>query len=276
VDRRRLQAGGVLLAGVVLVGAAVVLAGKSADPVASAPATTEVASTLAPSTSLVIEPTAAEDTTTEALASAGAAAIAPESNPAAVAEASDTIESDARYGEEVLDQLELDQATAPLEGAEQPARPVNVPLGDERSCPLGGTFQHWYDWLAPRAGGKVHMGHDLIAPMGTPVLAVTDGFVARVDRVDQYSGGMTDRQGVAMAVVSAQGERFFYAHLAEIAPQLQPGSPVVTGQVIGWVGQTGDARMSVPHLHFEWRPDGRTYADPQAMVSQLCNLPVGG
>lgn len=263
-----------LLAGVLLVGAAVTLAGRGGGSAASAPATSLVATTLSPTTEAATEPTT-EASTTEAIATGGAAAVAPESDPAAVAEATDSIEGDARYGEDVLDQLELDQATAPLEGAEQPARPVNVPLGDQRSCPLGGPFQHWYDWLAPRAGGKIHLGHDLIAPMGTPVLAVTDGFVARVDRVDQYTGGMTDRQGVALAMVSAQGERFFYAHMADIAPQLQPGSPVVTGQVIGWVGQTGDARMSVPHLHFEWRPDGRTYADPQPLVSQLCNAPVG-
>jgi len=266
------QAGGVLSACALLVGAAIVFAGRGSQPVASAP--TSVPSTAAATTVVVTTAAVTTVVVTQPVASGGAAAIAPDSDPAAVADPTDSIEPDARYGEDVLDHVELDQATAPTEG-EQPVRPVNVPLGDQRSCPLGGPFEHWYDWLAPRAGNKVHLGHDLIAPMGTPVLAVTDGFLARVDRVDQYTGGMTDRQGVAIAMVSAQGERFFYAHMAEIAPQLQPGSPVVTGQVIGWVGQTGDASMSVPHLHFEWRPDGRNYADPQAMVSELCANPIG-
>jgi murein DD-endopeptidase MepM/ murein hydrolase activator NlpD len=260
----------VLSAGALVVGAAIVFAGRGSQPVASSPTTVPTSATT------VVLTTSVETTTptTLPLASGGAAAVVPESGPVAVGGAPDSIENDARYGEDVLDQLELDQATAPLEG-EQPARPVNVPLGDQRACPLGGPFRHWYDWLAPRAGNKVHLGHDLIAPMGTPVLAVTDGFLARVDRVDQYAGGLSDRQGVAVAMVSAQGERFFYAHMADIAPQLQPGSPVVTGQVIGWVGQTGDAQMSVPHLHFEWRPDGRNYADSQPLVTELCAAPIG-
>jgi murein DD-endopeptidase MepM/ murein hydrolase activator NlpD len=121
----------------------------------------------------------------------------------------------------------------------------------------------------------VHLGHDLIAPMGTPVLAVSDAYVVRVDREDRYDGGLGDRQGVALAIVTAQGERFFYAHLADIAPQLQPGSPVVTGQVLGWVGRTGDAQRSVPHLHLEWRPDGRVHADPESLVTGLCQTPLG-
>jgi murein DD-endopeptidase MepM/ murein hydrolase activator NlpD len=267
VERGRLQAGAVLLAGAALVGAAFALSGGGDGSAAPAPA---------PTSSVADDPAAGDATTDSAtgvstaapaVASDGAAAVA----AAPVPEGSDGV----GYAEEVLDQVELDQATVPVNTAEQPSRPVNVPLGDQRSCPLGGPFDHWFDWLAPRRGGKSHLGHDLIAPTGTPVLAVSDAFVVRVDREDRFDGGMRDTQGVALAIVTAQGERFFYAHLAAIAPQLQPGSPVVTGQVIGWVGKTGDAQLSVPHLHIEWRPDGRIHADPQPLVSELCANPVG-
>jgi murein DD-endopeptidase MepM/ murein hydrolase activator NlpD len=266
VERGRLQAGAVLLAGAALVGAAFALSGGGDGSAAPAPT-----STVAPRETVVGEgstaPATGASTAAPAVASDGAAAVA--AGPAA--EGSEAV----GYAEEVLDQVELDQATVPVNTAEQPSRPVNVPLGDQRSCPLGGPFDHWFDWLAPRRGGKVHLGHDLIAPTGTPVLAVSDAFVVRVDRQDLFDGGMRDTQGVALAIVTAQGERFFYAHLADIAPQLQPGSPVVTGQVIGWVGKTGDAQLSVPHLHLEWRPDGRIHADPQPLVSELCGSPVG-
>lgn len=95
---------------------------------------------------------------------------------------------------------------------------------------------------AARSGGRVHRSIDIMAPHGTPVLAVADGEVVRKSR--SRLGGIT------LYLRSADGSHdFYYAHLSRYAEGVGVGTLVRQGDVLGYVGTTGNARS--PHLHFQ-------------------------
>jgi peptidoglycan LD-endopeptidase LytH len=102
-----------------------------------------------------------------------------------------------------------------------------------------------YDsFLEPRSGGRVHHAVDIMAPRGTPVLAADDGRVLRLRR--NTLGGIT-----IYAVDPMDRYVYYYAHLERYAHGLAEGQVVTKGQVIGYVGTTGDAPANLPHLHFQ-------------------------
>ncbi len=98
-----------------------------------------------------------------------------------------------------------------------------------------------------------HEGNDIFAKMGTPIVAVLAGTI-------QYStygiGGNNAR------LTDARGDYFYYAHMSRFAAGLKSGDHVARGQVIGYVGETGDAAGTSPHLHFEIHPGGGPAVDP--------------
>ena len=95
---------------------------------------------------------------------------------------------------------------------------------------------------SPRSGGRVHNSIDIMAPHGTPVLAVSDGEVTR--RTRNRLGGIT------LYLTSPDGDYdFYYAHLSRYASGATVGSLVQQGDTLGFVGTTGNARA--PHLHFQ-------------------------
>ncbi len=99
-------------------------------------------------------------------------------------------------------------------------------------------------WGAPRGGDRGHEGLDIMAPRGTPVLAATDGRILRKYR--SSSGGRTIYQ------IGERGRLvFYYAHLERWAGDLEEGDTVRAGDVIGYVGDSGNAAAGVTHLHFE-------------------------
>jgi murein DD-endopeptidase MepM/ murein hydrolase activator NlpD len=94
-----------------------------------------------------------------------------------------------------------------------------------------------------RSGGRVHDAIDIHAPRGTPVLAVNDGSVIKL-----HSGA---RGGIALYQLDTDGRtRYYYAHLDRYADGIWEGVPVKKGQVIGYVGDTGNAQPGDHHLHF--------------------------
>lgn len=94
-----------------------------------------------------------------------------------------------------------------------------------------------------RSGGRVHDAIDIHAPRGTPVLAVNDGVVIKL-----HSGA---RGGTALYQLDPDGRtRYYYAHLDRYADGIWEGVPVKKGQVIGYVGDTGNAQPGDYHLHF--------------------------
>ena len=98
-------------------------------------------------------------------------------------------------------------------------------------------------YSAPR-GDRRHNALDIMAPRGTPVLAADEGRVFRVSR--NALGGLT-------VYVLDAAERFiyYYAHLDAYRDGLRAGERLARGDVLGYVGSTGNASASAPHLHFQ-------------------------
>lgn len=97
-------------------------------------------------------------------------------------------------------------------------------------------------WGAPRTPNRKHEGVDIFAPRGTPVLAAAPGYLTRMG-----DGGLG---GVTVWVTGAGGRSYYYAHLDRRAEGLELAQPVSTGTVLGYVGNTGNARTTPAHLHF--------------------------
>jgi peptidoglycan LD-endopeptidase LytH len=103
-----------------------------------------------------------------------------------------------------------------------------------------------YDrWGDPRGGGaRAHVGLDIMAANGTPVLAAADG---RIEKLYYSNGG----GGITIYQRSSDPRwMFYYAHLAAYAPGLREGQRVSAGDHIGYVGDTGNAGAGNDHLHF--------------------------
>jgi murein DD-endopeptidase MepM/ murein hydrolase activator NlpD len=94
--------------------------------------------------------------------------------------------------------------------------------------------------------GKWHHGDDIFAALGAPVVAVANGTINRV--------GWHKRGGWRLWVRDAAANQFYYAHLSGYAPRVFHTRHVKAGDVLGFVGNTGDAFASPPHLHFEVHP----------------------
>lgn len=96
---------------------------------------------------------------------------------------------------------------------------------------------------APRDGGRRrHRGIDIFAPRGTPVIAASEGQVSFI--------GTQPKAGKCVWLVNDNGVSFFYAHLDKWAAGLYEGKQIRAGDVLGYVGRTGNARKSSHHLHF--------------------------
>ncbi|HVF58029.1 MAG TPA: M23 family metallopeptidase [Pyrinomonadaceae bacterium] len=97
-------------------------------------------------------------------------------------------------------------------------------------------------WHAPRSGGRLHEGQDIFARRGTAVRSATQGYVVRV--------GESPLGGNTVFVAGAGGRSYYYAHLDSYAPGLAVGDYVTPESVLGYVGTTGNAEGTSPHLHF--------------------------
>lgn len=97
-------------------------------------------------------------------------------------------------------------------------------------------------WGAARSNGRTHQGIDIFAKRGTPVLSATQGIVQRV--------GLNTLGGQVVWIVGPNLSRHYYAHLDEYADHIQEGDWVEVGEVIGYVGNTGNAKNTPPHLHY--------------------------
>ncbi|MET0663131.1 MAG: LysM peptidoglycan-binding domain-containing protein [Ilumatobacteraceae bacterium] len=133
-----------------------------------------------------------------------------------------------------------------------------------RALPVRGACRFANSWHATRSGGRLHAGVDLISPAGTPVVAAANGTLTR-----QTTGGA--RSGNAWWLTTSTGTYFFYAHLASFSNGLSVGSTVQAGDVIGYVGSTGNAVS--PHLHFEIHPGGGGAVNPYSAIWMVggCN-----
>lgn len=127
-------------------------------------------------------------------------------------------------------------------------------------------------WGAPRPNGRVHVGTDMVAPYGTPVLAVADSVVLRVDRVDSFVAATdTDPGGLSVTLLSSWGDVFYYGHFASIAPEVVPGARFLAGARIGILGASGNASLSVPHVHLQWHPLAGPPQNPYWVLRSICS-----
>ena len=100
------------------------------------------------------------------------------------------------------------------------------------------------DTFHARRGARRHGALDILAPRGTPVLATDSGRILKIR--ENSAGGLT-----IYAVEPSERFVFYYAHLDRYAKGLREGAAVRQGDVIGYVGTTGNAPRNVPHLHFQ-------------------------
>jgi murein DD-endopeptidase MepM/ murein hydrolase activator NlpD len=136
-----------------------------------------------------------------------------------------------------------------------PGGPVQVPPRVSAALtesgyvfPVYGPVSFGDSFGAPRPNvpGGWHHGEDIFAPSGAPVLAVADGVLHTI--------GFTKIGGYRLWLRDRSGNEFYYAHLSAYSPLAVEGREVKAGDVIGFVGDTGDADGGLPHLHFEIHP----------------------
>jgi murein DD-endopeptidase MepM/ murein hydrolase activator NlpD len=129
--------------------------------------------------------------------------------------------------------------------------------------PMIGKCSFVDSWHAPRPGGRLHEGVDIIGARGLPLVAVKDGVITKMVTNQTLSGN-------AIRLTIADGTYFYYAHLDAFAEGITIGTQVAAGQVIGYNGSTGS---TTPHLHFEVHPRGGAAVNPYPFVKAVdaCN-----
>ena len=133
--------------------------------------------------------------------------------------------------------------------------------------PVQGPCSFENTWHAPRSGGRLHIGVDIIAKEGNLIYAAADGTITKV-----YSVANDRLAGNGVRLTTADGTYFFYGHFKSVADGITVGTKVKAGQVIGYNGKTGGT--NTPHLHFEVHPRGGEAVDPTPIVAAVdaCNV----
>jgi peptidoglycan LD-endopeptidase LytH len=118
------------------------------------------------------------------------------------------------------------------------AQPLMIPVAGVRPGTIRDSFN------APRSGGRTHQAFDIMAPRGTAVIAASNGRII---------GLRSNNLGGTTVYLLDDAERFvqYYAHLDAYAAGIREGMRVRQGQLLGYVGSTGNASPSAPHLHFQ-------------------------
>lgn len=155
----------------------------------------------------------------------------------------------------LLKRLGLGKRLAAAARARVPARIVPGASSRLSVFPVAGEHSYSDDFGDARHQGS-HEGTDIMADRGTPLLAVDSASVIRLSRTETSLGG------ISLWLERADGTQYYYAHMTSITEGLDVGSRVRVGQVVGTVGNTGDARYGAPHLHFEIHPGGGAATNP--------------
>jgi murein DD-endopeptidase MepM/ murein hydrolase activator NlpD len=115
--------------------------------------------------------------------------------------------------------------------------PLLIPVEGIKASQLSDTFND------SRGKGRIHDAIDIMAPLGTPVVAVDDGKVVKLFK--SVPGGLTVYQFDPSGTFA-----YYYAHLDRYAPGVVEGKELKRGELVGYVGYTGNASAAAPHLHF--------------------------
>ena len=131
-----------------------------------------------------------------------------------------------------------------------------------QACPVDGFTTFTDTWGAPRSGGRTHQGVDMLGARWTPLVAIEAGTIQRM-----RNGGLG---GITIWLRGNSGDTFYYAHLEAWAEGLRVGQQVQTGELIGYMGTSGNSPDYIPHLHFEYHPGGGAAVNPYPLVKGLC------
>lgn len=128
--------------------------------------------------------------------------------------------------------------------------------------PIAGVANFTHDWYFPRwgPGFRFHKGTDVFADHGTPVRSPVDGTV---------TSGNGSLGGIFVKVFQPDGTYFYMAHLAGLVEGFQEGMAVKTGDIVGYVGNTGNARTTPPHVHLGVYSPGGEPTDPKPILDQM-------
>jgi peptidoglycan LD-endopeptidase LytH len=136
-----------------------------------------------------------------------------------------------------------------------------ITIGAHRyACPVEPPYSYVDTWGASRSSGRHHEGTDIMAPHGAKELAYTDGVIA-----SEHTNSLG---GTVLWLNGDDGNEYYYAHLSGYA--VAQGTRVRAGQHIAYVGNTGDARYTAAHLHFEVHPGGGAAVNPYPYVKRVC------
>ncbi|MDO8521233.1 MAG: peptidoglycan DD-metalloendopeptidase family protein [bacterium] len=155
------------------------------------------------------------------------------------------------------------------------AFPVSADVVRTIAFPVSGEYVFRDDFHEPRGGGtRLHLGNDILAAKMTPLVAVIDGYVNYVARPEAS-------WGYEISLQDGEGYTYSYLHINNdtpgtddgrggeanaYVPGVHRGATVSRGQLIGWVGDSGNAENTVPHLHFEIRDPNNEVINPFASL----------
>jgi len=158
----------------------------------------------------------------------------------------------------------VNSATAEALGLTSASAPTDSPVANLAlgAFPVQGMCGFSDTWHAARSGGRLHLGVDIIAAEGKLLYAVADGTITKI-----YTDSPGSLAGNGIRLTMDDGTYFFYAHLSAFADGIEVGTQVVAGQVVGYVGNTGNS--GTPHLHFEIHPGGGAAINPYPIVKAI-------
>jgi murein DD-endopeptidase MepM/ murein hydrolase activator NlpD len=206
---------------------------------------------------------------------AAAAAAAAEARAAAAAEASETASarsstSASRSGNSDGATSDAGSTAGDSDGSDGASGGSNGGGGNDGgssdssggvACPVGQPRSYSDTFGAPRSGGRSHTGTDILAPHGTPSYAYEDGIISRLEG--------SSLGGISLYLEGASGASYYYTHLSGYAADASVGKTVSAGELIAYVGDTGNA-AGISHLHFEVMPGGGASVNPYPYVVRAC------
>lgn len=137
-------------------------------------------------------------------------------------------------------------------------RPSSFAPSGSWMCPVQGPRAFTNDWGQPRSGGRRHQGTDILSPRGTPVVASVSGTVR---------GHNSRLGGISYYLHGDDGNTYFGTHLSSLSGA---SGRVSQGTVVGYVGDSGNARGGPTHLHFEIHPGGGSAVNPYPTLREHC------
>lgn len=167
-------------------------------------------------------------------------------------EESDLLE--ARFAEATAEYDKLKEKLAAAAGGVAPE--INA---DGMTCPVAAPNSFIDSWGFPRSGGRTHEGTDIMAAMGAPAVAITDGRIT-------YEG-YGSLSGNWLILTGDDGHEYMYMHNTE---NLVSSGRVRAGEQIATVGDTGNAAGTPPHVHFEYHPGGGGPVNPYPLLLKVC------